>query len=182
MQPIKFLSNWIQNNANSEHYLFSLYDLRALYPDLSNEAFKALLSRAVRGMYLTRVCKGLYTHKAVIPADGLFLFHVAAYLRSDKFNYISLETVLSEVGIISQIPINWLVLMSSGRSNTICCGEFGKIEFVHTKKKPIDVIDHLSYDSNCHLWRANVTLALRDMKATHRNCDLINWDVVNEFI
>ncbi len=26
------------------------------------------------------------------------------------------------------------------------------------------------------------TLALRDMKTTHRNCDLIDWSVVNEFI
>jgi hypothetical protein len=40
----------------------------------------------------------------------------------------------------------------------------------------------LSYDANCRLWRATVPLALRDMKATHRNCDLIDWDIANEFI
>lgn len=39
-----------------------------------------------------------------------------------------------------------------------------------------------SCDHRCGMWRANVALALRDMKATRRNCDLIDWDIVNEFI
>jgi hypothetical protein len=103
-------------------------------------------------------------------------------MRSDSFNYISLETVLSDFGVISQLPINRIFIMSSGRSNIISCGEFGTIEFVHTTQKPINLRGQLTYDSNYGLWRANVPLALRDMKNTHRNCDLIDWDIANEFI
>jgi len=114
--------------------------------------------------------------------DGLMLFHIAAHLRANELNYISLETALSDAGIISQIPVNWISIMSSGRSNIISCGEFGTIEFVHTNQKPNDIMYQLSYDKNCGLWRANVSLALRDMKTTHRNCDLIDWDIANEFI
>lgn len=182
MQPIKYLSNWLNNNANSEHYLFLLQDLRALFPGLSQLAFKTLLSRAVSLGYLTRVCRGLYIFKQAVPSSGLVLFHAAAHLRANEFNYISLETVLSDAGVISQIPMNWISVMSSGRSNIVSCGEFGTIEFVHTNQKPGQIMTQLFFDSNCRLWRASVPQALRDMKVTHRSTDLIDWDIANEFI
>ncbi len=182
MQPIKYLSQWFSENANDKHYLFTLQDLRSLCLELSDSAFKTLLSRAVYSGLLTRMCRGLYLHKKSLPADGLLLFHAAAIIRANEFNYISLETTLSDLGIISQIPMNWISIMSSGRSNMISCGDFGTIEFVHTNQKPTVLMNCLSYDSNCGLWRANAELALRDMKVTHRNCDLINWDIVNELI
>jgi hypothetical protein len=43
-------------------------------------------------------------------------------------------------------------------------------------------MNELSYDARCGLWRASVALAIRDMKATRRNTDLIDWDMVHEFI
>jgi hypothetical protein len=182
MQPIRYLSKWLSQNASDKHYLFTLHDLRALCPSLSAPAFKTLLSRAVRSELLVRICRGLYLYKKALPADGLLLFHAAALSRADKFNYISLETVLSDAGVISQIPMNWISIMSSGRSSIIPCGDFGTIEFVHTNQKPAELIEQLTYDHNCGLWRANVALALRDINATHRNCDLIDWDIANELI
>jgi predicted transcriptional regulator of viral defense system len=182
MQPIKILTHWLQENANSEHYLFTLQDLRGLFPDLSHGALKTLLSRAVRAGYLERVCHSLYAYKKVIPSHGLLLFHAAARLRGREFNYISLETVLSDAGVISQVPMNWISIMSSGRSNKIACGKFGTIEFIHTNKKPAQVVDQLTYNAQRKLWQASVRLAISDMKATHRNCDLIDWDVAHEFI
>lgn len=182
MQPIKYLSQWLSENADSSHYMFTLRDLRPLFPDLSEASFKTLLSRAARSKVLIRLCRGLYLYPKAQPTDGLLLFHAAATLRADEFNYISLETALSDAGIISQIPMNWVFIMSSGRSNTISCGDFGTIEFVHTNQKPEDLIDNLTYDHNCGMWRANARQALRDMKATHRNTDLIDWDIANELI
>ena len=157
-------------------------DLRALLPDLSEAAFKTLLSRAVRDGHLARVCRGLYLYERVDYPRGLLLFHAAARLRADTFNYISLETALSDAGVISQIPINWITLMSAGRSNIIRCGAWGTIEFVHTRKRPDDVGKQVHYDARCHLWRASVALALQDMRATRRNMDLIDWSVVNESV
>lgn len=182
MQPIKMLTQWLLNNKNHEHYLFTLFDMRSLFPQLSDAAFKTLMSRAVRSELLTRLCRGLYLYKPALPKDGLLLYHAAALLRADKFNYISLETVLSDVGVISQIPLNWISIMSSGRSSIISCGEFGTIEYVHTRQEPELLMHKLTYDYSCRLWRANVHLAIRDMKATHRNCDLIDWSIVDEFV
>ncbi len=182
MQPMKYLTTWLEENASEAHYLFSTSDLRGLFPDLSDQAFRTLLSRSVQSRYLIRVCREIYLFKKVMPLDGLLLFHVAAYLRSSEFNYISLETVLSDVGIISQIPMNWFSIMSSGRSNRIRCGEWGTIEFIQTMQKPVDIMNVVDYDQRCGLWRANVKLALRDMRITRRNCDLIDWERANEFI
>lgn len=182
MQPMQYLRNWLENNANEEHYLFSFQDLRALFPNLTDIAFKTLLSRASHSLRLIRISKGLYAYEKSIPKDGHFLFHVASRLRADEFNYISLETVLSEAGIISQVPINWITIMSSGRSNIISCGKYGAIEFIHTRRKANDVINEVIYDAKLGLWRANIHLALKDMKMTRRNMDLIDWEAVNESI
>ena len=182
MQPIKYLIRSLADLANAEHYLFMPADLRALLPDLSEAAFKTLLSRAVSDGPLARVCRGVYLYERVDHPRGLLLFHAAARLRADTFNYISLETALSDAGVISQIPINWITLMSAGRSNIIRCGAWGTIEFVHTRKRPDDVGKQLRYDARCHLWRASVALALQDMRATRRNMDLVDWGVVNESV
>lgn len=182
MQSMRLLIDWLAEHANQNHYLFRLTDLRALFPKLSNNAFKTLLSRAVSSGYLTKLCRNIYLYPRALPSHGLVLYHTAALLRSHEFNYISLETVLSDAGVISQIPLSWISIMSSGRSHIIHCGDFGTIEFVHTAKTPASLTDELSYDANCGLWRASVRLALRDMKDTHRNMDLIDWDIANEFI
>ena len=180
VQPIKQLSRSLADLASDEHYLFTPADLRALLPALSEAAFKTLLSRAVNGGHLARVCRGLYLYERVDYPRGLVLFHAAARLRANTFSYISLETALSDAGVISQIPINWITLMSAGRSNIIRCGDWGSIEFVHTRRGPDEVAEQLHYDPRCHLWRASVDLALRDMRATRRNMDLIDWSAVNE--
>src|SRR3989339_1507785 len=182
MQPIKILLHWLEHNADEQRYLFVLQDLHVLLPHLNDVAFKTFMTRAVTSGYLDRFCRGLYAYKAATYSQGLLLFHAAAYLRSDQFNYISLETALSDAGVISQIPINYISIMTSGRSNKIDCGKFGSIEFIHTEQKPTDIMNELVYDADCRLWRAMVPLAIKDMKRVRRNIDLIDWDVADEFI
>lgn len=182
MQPIKQLAKILAEIADDEHYLFSLADLKGAMPEQSQGGFKALVCRGIKDGLLKRICRGLYLYPAVDYAGGLVLFHAAARLRAAAFNYISLETALSDVGVISQIPMNWITLMSSGRSHIVDCGEFGHIEFVHTKKRPENLTNHLTYDPRCRLWRASVALAIKDMLATKRSTDLIDWSVANELV
>ena len=182
MQPIKQLSQILDNLADSENYLFALDDLRGALPDAGPESFKALLSRAQKSGILKRICKGIYLYQRINYPAGHVLFHTAVKLRADAFNYLSLESVLSDAGVISQIPLNWITLMSSGRSHIVDCGEFGHIEYIHTKRKPDDVANQLTYDRECRLWRASVALALLDMKLTRRNTDLVDWSLANELV
>lgn len=182
MQPMRQLMSAISRLATQQACLFAPADLRALLPDLSETAFKTLLSRAVSESYLSRICRGLYLYEKANPDRGLILQHAVSKLRPLGLNYLSLESVLSDAGVISQIPINRIMVMSSGRSSVIDCGPWGSIEFVRTRQKPEELVGRLKYDTNCRLWRATVAQAIRDMKATHRSQDLIDWSVVNEFI
>ncbi len=181
-QPIKELTRILERLAGKEHYLFSLEDMRSALPEASSGAFRVLISRADKSGLLRRVCRGIYLYPRVIYPTGLVLFHTAAKLRADCFNYLSLETVLSDAGVISQIPLNWITLMSSGRSHIVNCGDFGHIEYIHTKRRSVDVADRLSYDQDCHLWRASVNLALQDMKLTRRSTDLIDWQAADAYL
>jgi hypothetical protein len=182
LQPMRRLIRQLSKLATPERYLFTPDDMRALVPDLSDSAYKTLLSRAAAEGHLARLCRGLYIFEPAKPESGLVLFHAAARLRASQLNYISLETALSDLGVISQIPINWITLMSSGRSSIISCGKWGTIEFVHTRQRPLALIGNLRYDAACRLWRASAGQALRDMKAAKRNMDLIDWSTANELV
>ncbi len=180
MQSIVKLKTMLERLADSEHYLFAARDFAPAFPELSDSALNVLLSRAARSGVLERVTKGIYIYGRVEYQRGFELFHTASRLRANSLNYISLETALSDAGVISQVPLGWITLMSSARSHTVGCGRFGNIEFVHTERVPGDVKGKLSYDHRCRMWRADVALAISDMRRTRRPLDLIDWSMVNE--
>lgn len=182
MQPIKTLTRILETLADGEHYLFTLNDLHGALPEQSKSAFKALVFRAEKDGLLARVCRGLYLYPKINYPKGLLLYHAAARLRAGEFNYISLESALSDAGVISQIPMNWITLMSSGRSGIISCGVFGRIEYIHTKRRPENLARYLVYDKRCHLWRASIELALMDMSITRRSTDLVDREAAHELI
>ncbi|WBE24240.1 type IV toxin-antitoxin system AbiEi family antitoxin [Denitrificimonas caeni] len=182
LQPLERLYQGLDKLATPERYLFTPADMRVLVGGISEAAYRALLSRAAKGWRLERVCRGLYLYHPAKPVLGHVLFHAAARLRAHEFNYISLETALSDSGVISQIPMNWITLLSSGRTHSVDCGRWGKIEFIHTRQTAADLAAHLNYDAECRLWCASVAQAVRDMRRHQRNLDLIDWSLVDEFI
>lgn len=181
MQPIRRLSAALATIPDDAEPLLTLDDVAGVLPGLSRGALKAVLVRAVRSSLLLRVCHGVYARPRA-AVSGLLLFHAAARLRADAFSYLSLESVLGDAGLISQVPLNWVTLMSSGRSHIVGCGRFGRIEFVHTRKGAANVAADLTYDSRARLWRASPALALRDLKAVRRHLDLIDWEAARGFV
>ena len=57
-------------------------------------------------LYPVTAQTGLYLYPRASHPGGLILYHAAVGLRADAFNYISLESALSDAGVISQIPMN----------------------------------------------------------------------------
>lgn len=182
MQTIKILSNWLDENCDESHYLFTLQDFKALFPGLKTATFKTLLSRSVASGLLTRVCKGVYMYAKRQPHDGNLLYAVVNILRADHLNYLSLESRLSELGVISQTPISRVTFLSTGRSGLIDCGDFGEIEFIHTRRTALELCDQLEYDSNRKIWVADRKRAIHDAKNTKRSLDLIDWSAVDDII
>ena len=178
MQPLKQLTKSLRTLADREHCVFAPSDLAAAVPEC--DQLTVLLSRATKAGLLKRVCRGIYFYPVSDYSRGHLLFHAAARLRAGEFNYLSLETVLSDTGVISQVPMNWISLMTSGRSHVVDCGDYGHIEFVRTAQRPDDVGAALTYDPERHLWRASVRQALRDMKATRRSLDLVDEEALRE--
>lgn len=182
MQPIMTIQNGLSKIPERNRKVFALTDLRALLPELNEGAFKSVVTRLEGRGGIVRICRGIYVLPDCDLRGSELLGSVAARLRAGQFNYLSLETVLSDAGIISQIPVNRIMLMSSGRSNVISCGAYGSIEFVHTRKTAEKLAAELSYDAKHQLWRASIPLALRDMKDTRRDTGLVNEEIANEFI
>jgi predicted transcriptional regulator of viral defense system len=180
MQPLQQLSRSLRQLADREHCVFAASDLAAAVPKCGHLA--GLLSRATKTGLLERVCRGIYLYSVPDYPRGHLLFHAAARLRAGEFNYISLETVLSDAGVISQVPMNWISIMTSGRSHVVNCGAYGHIEFVHTAKRPATVSEELAYDPDRRLWRASVRQAVRDMKATRRSLELVDEEALSELV
>ena len=181
VQPVKQFAQVLASLADREHCVFSSSDLAAAVPGCGQLA--VLLSRATKAGLLKRVCRGVYWYPVPDYPREHLLYHAAARLRAGEFNYLSLETVLSEAGVISQVPIDWIALMSSGRSHVVNCRDYGRIEFVHSAQRPNEVADALSWDREKRLWRASVKQALRDMRVTRRpGQDLIDEEVLGEFV
>jgi predicted transcriptional regulator of viral defense system len=178
---MKKLETVLESLADAEHYLFASSDLAAAV-SRSGRGLAVLLCRAQKAGVLKRVCRGVFLYPRVNYPRGMVLFHAAARLRASGFNYLSLETALSDAGAISQVPINWITLMSSGRSQVVDCGDFGRIEFVHTAQSPADLAEELTYEPERRLWRASARLALRDMRATRRAQDLLNPEAAHELV
>jgi len=169
MQPLQRLEQWLLGTKpNNGAQLYAAAAFRSLFPELSPGAYRALLHRAEKRGLLERVCQGIYQYVGDPDNSGYILFHAAALLRAGNFNYISLETALSDAGLISQIPIAWITIVSTGRSATVNCGRFGTIEFLHTERVMSEIVNELSYDANRHLFLAASTLALADMKRFNR--------------
>jgi hypothetical protein len=179
---LKQLRSLLDRLADADHYLFGLDDLAPVFPELSRSALKMLLSRAVADDLLEHPCREVYLYPRAPYPRGYTLCHIAAKLRADTFNYISLETALSDAGVISQVPLQWLTVISGGRSAVIQCGRFGSIEFIHTTRRPQKIAPDVQFDPKCRLWRAIVPLALADMKRCKRSLDLIDWSSIDELV
>ena len=176
MQPMTVMKSALEQYADKTHFLFSAQDFYPLFSDLTVENIRMLLSRAAKSGVLERVCKGIY----LAPKSGydptLVLFKVSAKLRADCLNYVSLETVLSQSGTISQQPLAWITVMTTGRSGTISCGRFGTVELIHTAKPRARILPHLRLDTRTGMWWADEALALQDMQDARRDVGLVDGE------
>ncbi len=92
-------------------------DLRRLFFDDSLTAFQQSLLRLVKAGVLERVCNGVYVFSYSRHRGGYTIEYIAKCLRRGEYNYISLESALSEYSVISQVMIE--VLSSSRRKGML---------------------------------------------------------------
>lgn len=158
-------------------FIYTLNDLSKLFPEDKPKTLKEGVNRLIKNGLLTRVGKGVYlyalsNHKGVDTIE-----HIAKALRRGEYNYVSLESALSEYGAISQIPIDHLTVMTTGRKGTYKT-PYGTIEFTHTKRKVSEILKNI-LDIGRPLRFAKASVAWRDLKRVGRNVHLVNQEVLN---
>ncbi len=153
-------------------FVFTRADLAKIFHEDSPRAFKAGLQRLVADEILLRPVRGVYLYELSQSRGSDTIEHIARALRRGEYNYVSLESALSEYGVISQIPVERLTVMTTGRKGEYPT-PYGTIEFTHTKRRPVDILPGIR-DVNRPLKLATVATAWRDLKRVGRNTHLVN--------
>ena len=152
--------------------LFTANDLALMVNTPMSPNFSKLLHRATKANVLVSVCRNIYANPLVPPTGAGVLAKIALLLHWNKFIYISLESQLSHLGVISQVLINHLTLMTTGRSGTINT-LYGTIEFTHTSQALEALEGQVYFDSDTGIFRAKENKAIKDLKRVGRNTHLL---------
>lgn len=158
---------------------FSTRMLRSYFPGESEIAFKKSLERMVKSGILERVCRGAYIYVREFRRQAYKLEEIARVLRAGEYSYISQESALSEYGIISQMPLKHLTLMTTGRSQTFKT-PYGTIEFTHTERVETDILENVAQLPERPLRIASPELALADLQRAKRNTQMVDRAVYEE--
>ncbi|MCE7507660.1 type IV toxin-antitoxin system AbiEi family antitoxin [Alloalcanivorax xenomutans] len=167
----KTLSEWDKRGR----YVFSRHEMRRLFPNESEKSLEKSLARMVERGLLQRAARGVYLNPYAGSQDGYAIEHIAKALRPGEYNYVSLESALSEYGVISQIPIDRLTVMTTGRKGT-CRTRHGTIEFTHTKRGLDEILQSMVPVPGRPLRIATLAAARRDLRRVGRNCHLMEQE------
>lgn len=159
-------------------YVFAARDMAKVFPEDSPRSREATLKRLVASGILERPAKGIYVYALSrnLGADTIEL--VAKTIRRGEYNYVSLESALSDYGVISQVPVGRLTVVTTGRKGEYKT-PYGVIEFTHTDRSISDIL-HSMKDRGRPLKIAAKAAALRDLKRVGRNTHLIQQEVADE--
>lgn len=153
-------------------YVFSKGDLEKLFPEEQEKAFEKSLQRLVADGILERVCKGVYLNPLAASKAAYAIEDIALVLRRGSFSYVSLESVLSEYGVISQVPLRRMTVMTTGAKGVIDT-PYGTIEFTHTKRRPSELIQRTIAVKNRPMRIACKAAAVQDLLRVGRNVGMI---------
>jgi len=156
-------------------YVLAKRDIEKLFPDEDDKAMEKSLQRMVCDGLLQRVAKGLYVNPAASSKNRWIAEEIAKSLRPGCLSYVSLESILSEYGSISQIPINRLTVMTTGRSG-LHKTPYGTIEFTHTKRPRSEILERTLSSKGRPLRIATQSAAVRDLMRSGRNSNMILQD------
>lgn len=166
--------------ARGKDIILHQKDLFTLMNKEDCSASRMMLARAVKSGIIQNPVRGIYVFAPANHIHPDSIYKIAQKLRSGSFNYLSLESVLSQAGIISQMPIDRITVMTTGRSGVFELAGIGVVEFTHTKK-PIDVLaPNLVWDSDIGMFRATTNFARGELKRVGRNLDMLEGDEIDD--
>lgn len=118
--------------------VFSPAELRSIFPERSDHTFIARLRRLTAQRILKRAAHGIYVNAPSQSPQAWRNEEVATRLRSGEYSYVSLESALSEFGVISQIPVGRTRMMTTGRFCEMH-SIYGTLDLTHTARPVQDL-------------------------------------------
>ncbi|MBD8089198.1 hypothetical protein IFT48_04325 [Pseudomonas fluorescens] len=132
--------------------------------------FRVAMSRHCKAGLIERMGPKLYANPFLKP-PAFGLYRLANFLRPNEDFYLSVESVLSEHGWISQMPF-CLTFVTTGRSYRYTT-LLGDIDFVHTEESTQAWMGKLERNQQRQIWEATPDKALEDLRRYARNLDLV---------
>lgn len=159
-------------------WAFTLATFSALLGDIEPNYLKLRMKRLSDQEVLIRAARGIYVNPNArsLPADVRRA--LIRYLRPGETSYVSLESKLSEIGAISQIP-TVLTCMTTGAAGAFDT-PWGRVEFTHTDRSVEFGSD--VYVGNDGVIEASSKRAASDLRHIRRNVGLIDTRILNEAI
>jgi hypothetical protein len=159
-------------------WAFAPASFSALMGGIDSAYLKLMMKRLADQRVLIRAARGVYVnpHARSLPADtrrGLLRF-----LRPREISYVSLESKLSEAGVISQIT-NALTCMTTGSPGWFDT-PWGAVDFTHTDRKIQVGSDVIVQDDG--MLEATIHTAIRDLRRVGRNLDLVDEEMLADAI
>jgi len=180
MKAAELLAVLDEQDRENNLWTFTRASFRVLFPMESEDSLKMSLRRHVKSSLLKQIRKGLYINERArsVPSDKLLA--LVQFLKPGDINYLSQESRLSQLGVISQMPINYLSVMTSGNSQTFKT-PYGNVQFTHTQRSMAFILDHTSVDAEIGLLMADDYLALKDLMRSNRSTrDLVDEQIKKE--
>ena len=173
MSKLRELTELTVRARNDGHCgIFTANDLALLLKTPTGPTFSKFLHGATKAGVLVSICRNLYANPMVPPNGAGILAKIALLLHWNKFIYISLESQLSHLGKISQVLINHLTIMTTGRSGRVKT-PYGTIEFSHTRQTFEALQGEVYFDPDIGIFRAHEEKAIKDLKRVGRNTHLL---------
>ncbi len=157
--------------------IFSSHDLGAIFQE-HGDTLSSTVKRLVKHGVLKKAAKGVYVNALSRNTRNL-IYKVASYLRPADINYLSNESVLCNLGIISQQMLDRITVMTTGRSGVFNT-PYGVIEFTHTKRDGMSILASTTKSDDFPIRIADKNIAVRDLKRIGRNVNMIDWEEFDE--
>jgi hypothetical protein len=159
-------------------WAFTPATFSALLGNIEPKYLKLRMKRLSDQEVLVRAARGVYVNPSARSMPPDVRRALVRYLRPGEVSYVSLESKLSEVGAISQIPtvLTCMTTGSPGQFDT----PWGRVEFTHTDR-------NIEFGSDVYVGddgvpEASAKRAASDLRRIRRNTGLIDQDILNEVI
>ncbi len=179
MKQLSVIKRLTDIDRRTGNFIFIGDDLAKICREDSVRSFQATLTRMVRAGVLERAARNVFVYDLSVNAHkGYTIEYVAKALCREAFSYLSLESALSEYGVISEVPLGRLTVMTTGRKGEFKT-QYGVIEFTHTERPYWDIFSNVR-DVGRPLKMATCKAAVRDLKRVGRNTHLINEEEIED--